>query len=236
MLPYFHPLTVYLNYYEPIFIYPTYVSFFFFLFFFLMIRRPPRSTLFPYTTLFRSVPPGTAMLRGAVSAIGRRLLCTNWLYGFVCAALLTSRGGWPSDAFHADHAHDGCAFTRLAGTQVLGRVVEGPGCLEAGELEDHGAAGVPVAFEHFDLAAAHADFGAMHAHGLGAPLAVFLVLLGLGDGDGRNDVAAGHGSDSKVVFEEAVLLGHVVERDQGFEQGLHVLERHGVGAVAESAG
>src|SRR5258708_36293480 len=27
---------------------------FLFLFFFLMIRRPPRSTLFPYTTLFRS--------------------------------------------------------------------------------------------------------------------------------------------------------------------------------------
>src|SRR2546430_13206014 len=26
------------------------------LFFFLMIRRPPRSTLFPYTTLFRSQP------------------------------------------------------------------------------------------------------------------------------------------------------------------------------------
>src|SRR5437016_10393141 len=29
-----------------------------FLFFFLMIRRPPRSTLFPYTTLFRSVMSG----------------------------------------------------------------------------------------------------------------------------------------------------------------------------------
>src|SRR5438552_18512775 len=26
-------------------------------FFFLMIRRPPRSTLFPYTTLFRSASP-----------------------------------------------------------------------------------------------------------------------------------------------------------------------------------
>src|SRR3712207_8720253 len=26
------------------------------MFFFLMIRRPPRSTLFPYTTLFRSEP------------------------------------------------------------------------------------------------------------------------------------------------------------------------------------
>src|SRR2546426_6160025 len=35
------------------------------LFFFLMIRRPPRSTLFPYTTLFRSHPlwsPGDLML------------------------------------------------------------------------------------------------------------------------------------------------------------------------------
>src|SRR6266581_5017721 len=30
------------------------VQFFFFFVFFLMIRRPPRSTLFPYTTLFRS--------------------------------------------------------------------------------------------------------------------------------------------------------------------------------------
>src|SRR5207248_11236863 len=28
--------------------------YFLFIFFFLMIRRPPRSTLFPYTTLFRS--------------------------------------------------------------------------------------------------------------------------------------------------------------------------------------
>src|SRR3712207_6915670 len=26
-----------------------------------MIRRPPRSTLFPYTTLFRSVQPGDAL-------------------------------------------------------------------------------------------------------------------------------------------------------------------------------
>src|SRR3989449_10030351 len=32
---------------------PFFVSFML-LFFFLMIRRPPRSTLFPYTTLFRS--------------------------------------------------------------------------------------------------------------------------------------------------------------------------------------
>src|SRR5437867_12688267 len=37
---------------------------FFFLFFFLMIRRPPRSTLFPYTTLFRSAPPGPGRDQG----------------------------------------------------------------------------------------------------------------------------------------------------------------------------
>src|SRR6266704_6992563 len=35
-----------------------FILLFFFLFFFLMIRRPPRSTLFPYTTLFRSARPG----------------------------------------------------------------------------------------------------------------------------------------------------------------------------------
>src|SRR2546429_3980469 len=33
---------------------PPHRYFLFLLFFFLMIRRPPRSTLFPYTTLFRS--------------------------------------------------------------------------------------------------------------------------------------------------------------------------------------
>src|SRR2546427_13126962 len=37
------------------FFYPISCSLFFFFFFFLMIRRPPRSTLFPYTTLFRSL-------------------------------------------------------------------------------------------------------------------------------------------------------------------------------------
>src|SRR6478672_13344800 len=35
-----------------------------FFFFFLMIRRPPRSTLFPYTTLFRSFGRGAAELWG----------------------------------------------------------------------------------------------------------------------------------------------------------------------------
>src|SRR5256885_12233261 len=35
-----------------------FISALFYFFFFLMIRRPPRSTLFPYTTLFRSACNG----------------------------------------------------------------------------------------------------------------------------------------------------------------------------------
>src|SRR5438876_4516583 len=42
--------------------------FLFFFFFFLMIRRPPRSTLFPYTTLFRSC----ACSAGNLNAVAQR--------------------------------------------------------------------------------------------------------------------------------------------------------------------
>src|SRR5258708_37398628 len=51
-----------------------------FSFFFLMIRRPPRSTLFPYTTLFRSWhgrPEAGDRLRGRRGKIGRRAASGN---------------------------------------------------------------------------------------------------------------------------------------------------------------
>src|SRR6266550_5384393 len=48
------------------------VTFFSFFFFFLMIRRPPRSTLFPYTTLFRSRSPGRWRCASPRSPPGRR--------------------------------------------------------------------------------------------------------------------------------------------------------------------
>src|ERR1041385_9408774 len=47
------------------------VSFCFF-FFFLMIRRPPRSTLFPYTTLFRSCRKECRHHRGRAGRGGKR--------------------------------------------------------------------------------------------------------------------------------------------------------------------
>src|SRR5437773_12424650 len=44
------------------------------LFFYLMIRHPPRSTLFPYTTLFRSQSLLVSVLGSAVGAATRRYL------------------------------------------------------------------------------------------------------------------------------------------------------------------
>src|SRR5258707_6207783 len=47
------------------------MHFTFLFFFFLMIRRPPRSTLFPYTTLFRSNPgEAEAILRRGLEVDG----------------------------------------------------------------------------------------------------------------------------------------------------------------------
>src|SRR2546425_9755597 len=40
------------------------------LFFFLMIRRPPRSTLFPYTTLFRSLGVQIVLVGGGIEPTG----------------------------------------------------------------------------------------------------------------------------------------------------------------------
>src|SRR2546430_17185278 len=46
-------------------------------FFFLMIRRPPRSTLFPYTTLFRSFTVNDAAMERSRSDSG----CCRWGWG-----------------------------------------------------------------------------------------------------------------------------------------------------------
>ena len=80
-----------------------------FCFFFLMIRRPPRSTLFPYTTLFRSLACWRFRLRFAA-------------FFWVCGLLLVPLGsrvlvvlldevdrrlGW-----HAKRAHGFAVFVR----------------------------------------------------------------------------------------------------------------------------
>src|SRR3712207_7980455 len=60
------------------------------IFFFLMMRRPPRSTLFPYTTLFRSAFPDIERDFGGTS-----LGSLSWIlnaYAIVFAALLVPAG------------------------------------------------------------------------------------------------------------------------------------------------
>src|SRR6266853_4858986 len=57
-------MTVFLIFLLFIYSYP----FVFFFFFFLMIRRPPRSTLFPYTTLFRLLRQAFRHNHGRVAA------------------------------------------------------------------------------------------------------------------------------------------------------------------------
>src|SRR5258705_5150301 len=57
-----------------------------FLFFFLMIRRPPRSTLFPYTTLFRSPPLTIKDVKVITTSAGAR-------YRWVFLKIITSEAG-----------------------------------------------------------------------------------------------------------------------------------------------
>src|SRR2546429_4507123 len=65
-----------------------------------MIRRPPRSTLFPYTTLFRSLqgsvkgPPGTPHPHCGIGALGRSEEHTSELQSrlhLVCRLLLEKK-------------------------------------------------------------------------------------------------------------------------------------------------
>src|SRR3712207_9075352 len=70
-------------------------------FFFLMIRRPPRSTLFPYTTLFRSC--------GAGGAASPRPASRDSPGPSACEAALREvgqqRGEWGVGDFHRSEEH-----------------------------------------------------------------------------------------------------------------------------------
>src|SRR5205809_2863225 len=79
--------------------------FFFLLFFLLMLRRPLRSTLFPYTTLFRSLIPvlgGLAWM--AVSILG---------LGAVCVAVWRSRRAHGAEAEDRSEEHTSELQSRL---------------------------------------------------------------------------------------------------------------------------
>src|SRR2546427_8722081 len=71
------------------------------LFFFLMIRRPPRSTLFPYTTLFRS--------RGSSRSLQPRPVCdrdARRRRGPPCAPGTSHRARWPRNRRSEEHTSE----------------------------------------------------------------------------------------------------------------------------------
>src|SRR5256885_9938979 len=88
-------------------------------FFFLMIRRPPRSTLFPYTTLFRS--PGHADNAVSIALGYGRTKCgrVGTGVGYNAGLLRTSEAFWFADGFSI--APTG-KFERLVTTQEHGSV------------------------------------------------------------------------------------------------------------------
>src|SRR5436305_7786358 len=87
------------------------------IFFFLMIRRPPRSTLFPYTTLFRSVfRPDAAQLSTVVRAT---------------AAVLGAAAGVRVDSRSEEHTSELQSRPHLVCRLLLEKkkpIVQGRGC------------------------------------------------------------------------------------------------------------
>src|SRR2546430_16417542 len=75
-----------------------------YIFFFLMIRRPPRSTLFPYTTLFRSIR-AAAMVQLLLGNIGVSGGGMNALRGHSNIQGLTDRKSTRLNSSHSQSSH-----------------------------------------------------------------------------------------------------------------------------------
>src|SRR3712207_8739486 len=79
-------------------------------FFFLMIRRPPRSTLFPYTTLFRS-PAGSPMVTVGKHPmminwkLARKIFMNNWAMDLFQTVASESRSDRKSTRLNSSHAN-----------------------------------------------------------------------------------------------------------------------------------
>src|SRR2546430_9629628 len=95
-------------------------------FFFLMIRRPPRSTLFPYTTLFRACPKDHE----------RALACYEQYYGSIVAqqgvpeafAALKEQYGRDADVQHLCHA-----LTHIIGQAAARKYADLPEAFQHGD-------------------------------------------------------------------------------------------------------
>src|SRR5258706_8549857 len=80
-----------------------------------MIRRPPRSTLFPYTTLFRSLEsPGIMLLFGCVPNSGLMPLAFAWIGHSTKQAILLMSNRLMSDRLRSEeHTSELQSLTNL---------------------------------------------------------------------------------------------------------------------------
>src|SRR3712207_6972446 len=104
--------------------------------FFLMIRRPPRSTLFPYTTLFRSrqLPaPLHSLPLSPVTRVHRKKVLTSWRSEehtselqsrqyLVCRLLLEKKENRKSTRLNSSHANISYAFFCLKKTKLIKQI------------------------------------------------------------------------------------------------------------------
>src|SRR3712207_7955893 len=88
-------------------------------FFFLMIRRPPRSTLFPYTTLFRSLSISEETLSCAISADGEVGLSGTGSGAMVVWDLIRGEEDRKSTRLNSSHANISYAVFCLKKQQQL---------------------------------------------------------------------------------------------------------------------
>src|SRR6266508_3831091 len=79
-------------------------------FFFLMIRRPPRSTLFPYTTLFRSLSSQEDNRTESRGARLRRCPPVSWKRARRSDSPPAATGGLVKHAPHCEGSFDRCAL------------------------------------------------------------------------------------------------------------------------------
>src|SRR5437867_11748499 len=131
-----------------------------------------------------------------LSRISRPTISTIALI-YVLSKLIRKQKSKKLHTFNQHHAHDSDVLARLAGRLVLGRRIESPGLIQAGEFQHDHAAWRPVAFQHLDPAASHANFGTMGLHGNGRELFIRFVLFEVRNRDAGNDVGTGHAQASK---------------------------------------
>src|SRR2546430_16104196 len=87
-----------------------------------MIRRPPRSTLFPYTTLFRSLPDLICLLDGRGHVVRVNRVCERWHLGSIAEVL----GRELHDVLHPNCSADACQLDESLRSGWLSLQAGGP--------------------------------------------------------------------------------------------------------------